>query len=183
MREKRTINSFGNITIPKKMRDAIGLDSGISTVQIFLRDDSSGEKEIVIKRLNSYRDILEKYSIWVSVVSRVVACSVGLVWNKKVLSLSSFDNSIDLVDKNVIISSVLGSLIENTEEDYILFKDRVPFLESGDGEVKAVFRIKNTCGEGFVVIVHGTKYDRDDKISVRDMMNRYSIIRDIMSRI
>ena len=120
MREKRTINSFGNITIPKKMRDAIGLDSGISTVQIFLRDDSSGEKEIVIKRLNSYRDILEKYSIWVSVVSRVVACSVGLVWNKKVLSLSSFDNSIDLVDKNTNKEELHDRMreLENLVETY-----------------------------------------------------------------
>ena len=173
MREKRTINSFGNITIPKKMRDELGLVDGISTVQIYTRETALGDKEIVIKKLGSYKDIIDRYSTWASVVSRIVSCTVSLVWNNKVLILANYDNSMDLSERKVYISSPLIRFLGSMEDSYAVFRDKVPFLDSGDGIVKSVFKIREEWGAGYFVIMQGTKYDSGEVIPEKDLMNRY----------
>lgn len=183
MKEKRTINSFGNITIPKKMRDELGIVGGITTVQMFVRETASGDKEIVIRKVSGGKEIVEKYSKWSSVVSRILSCTVAIVWNKRVLMLSNLDNSMDVSDKKVFISPVLDGFIASMKDYYVVFRDNIPFLSSGEGIARAVFRIREECGDGFFVVVQGTKYDSEEQLTERDMMNRYAIVRDIVDRI
>ena len=183
MREKRTINSFGSITIPKKMRDELGLEDGINTVQVFVRETTVGEKEIVIRKLGSYRDIIDKYSTWASVISRIISCTVSIVWNTKVLILSNFDNSIDLSDRKVYVSTPLSRFMDKMDDSYAVFRDKVPFLDTGDGIVKAIFKVREEWGAGYFVIMQGTKYDSSESLPEKDLLNRYAIIRDIMDKI
>ena len=81
-----------------------------------------------LKKLGSYKDIIDKYSTWASVVSRIVSCTVSIVWNRKVLMLANFDNSIDLSERKVYISSPLSKFLDSMDDSYAVFRDKVPFL-------------------------------------------------------
>lgn len=187
--EKRIMNSFGNITIPANYRKELGLDGNVA-LWVGLRELPNGEKEIVIRQSNNAEETLKKYQKWAEVISRITECVVALVWNSKVLSLSTTKITQSFLEKNIPINHSLSLCLKKVNTGGVMLdtSDPVLFLPdgqlpAGQGEVSALFKIENTGEDScFFVIIKGTKYE-GKKISKAEEERRYAIVHDILGKI
>lgn len=178
--EKRTMNSFGTVTIPKSFRDELGI-TGMSQVYIGVRDSIYGGKEIIIRKKDNLESVLAKYRSWTEVISRILECSVALVWNSQVLSFSSADVTDDFIAKNLGVSDALNTCFRDSEYHSAILSRDVDFFTE-HGKVSAFFRINNTDDDiGFFVVVRGTKYDVN--VSKSEEKRRYLLVKDIVGKI
>lgn len=183
LEEKRTINNLGYVNIPKKMRNELGLFDKVNRIKLTVRESPYGEKEILLQRLDTYEDMVKVYTMWARVIARVTSGTVAIVWNNKILLMTGLDNTMDFSDKKVYVSMIFRKALAGIDEDYAVFRDKVPFLNTGDGVVKAVFRIKRDWGAGYFAVVHGTKYDLKEDLTEEESLRRYAIVRDIVNKI
>lgn len=182
--EKRIINSFGNITIPARIRKELGIDGNVM-LWIDVRELKNGEKEIVLKRTNDAEEVLRKYKNWAEVISRISECSVSIVWNNTVISMSSNSMTEDFIGRNIVVNPLLSTNFKKVRSGGVIVQNpkSIKFLPSGDGDVAAYFRIANTGDDScFFVVIKGTKYD-GKKISKAEEERRYQIINDILEKI
>lgn len=183
--KERMINSFGSIVIPIEMRQAMGI-SGSCTLWVGVRENIMGEKEIVIKKSNDLKEYYERYKTWSEVLSSISDCTVALVLGNRIVSLSDGKVTDDFINKEVVISPLLYTYLQNVTSSGVLVtgKDSLSFLANGSGEVVAFFAIRGDSGEkGYFVLVRGTKYDKNSKISKPEMQRRLDIIHDIVAKI
>lgn len=180
--ERRIINSFGTITLPVQYRKAMKIE-GSTMLWVDLREDVYGNKEIVLKKLDSFDDIIKEYSKWAEVIARISEASVALVWNNTVLSMSSTSRTQNFSSKGIYISSDLNLSIKSVQSDSIIYKESVKFLNDGQGKVLACFKLKKTGDDRCMfVVVGGTKYE-GNKITKSEEFRRFEIVRDIVSKI
>lgn len=182
--EKRIINSFGNITIPARIRRELGIDGNV-LLWIDVRELKNGEKEIVLRRSNDAEEVLDKYQKWAEVISRITECSVSIVWNGKVLSMSSTSLTENFIEKNISVNPLLLTSFKKISSGGAIVDDpkSLSFLPNGDGEVAAYFKINGTGDDScFFVVIKGTKYD-GKKISKAEEERRLHIVNDILEKI
>ena len=180
--EKKIMNSFGSIVIPSHIRKEMGLE-GNTTLWVDTRELPNGDKEIVLRKYNDADELVEKYKRWAEVVSRISECSVSLVWNNSVMSMSS-ENKTELFNGCAHIHNLLSLQMRKVSSGGVVIKnpDKLPFLENGNGRVAAYFKINGTGDDNcFFVIVKGTKYDK--KISKAEEFRRFEIIKDILEKV
>ena len=111
--EKRLINSFGSIVIPLKLRKELGIE-GSCTLWMDIRRDARGESEIVIRKSNNVLEFLSKYKKWAEIISRISDCTVSIVWNDKVLSMSDEKLTEEFVNKGIKIDPLLYTYLRNS---------------------------------------------------------------------
>ena len=181
--ERRVINSFGNITIPARIRKELGIE-GSSMLWLDVREGRGGQKEIVLKKQDDVDEIFNRYKKWAEVISRIAESAVSIVWNSLVVSMSFKDETDNFITKKVSVSTLLNLSFKQSVDDAVVVKNpkELKFLPNGIGDVSAFYRIKNTGDDsGYFVIVKGTKYDV--KITKEDELRRYNIIKDIVNKI
>lgn len=181
--EKRIMNSFGSITIPAEIRKDLGIDGNVM-LWVGTRDLANGDKEIVLRLSNNAEEALVKYQKWAEVISRITECTVALVWNGKVLSMSSTRITESFLDRDISVSPSLMLGLKKVKTGGVSLGDKsMSLLPGGQGEVSAFFKIANTGDDScFFVVIKGTKYD-GKKISKTDEERRYSIVNDILEKI
>lgn len=180
--EKKPISSFGSIVIPISMRKELGID-GNMMVSIGVRDLQNGEKEIVIRKPLGAEDVLNKYKTWSEVISRVAESSVALVWNNKLLSLSSSSYTESFIKENLIVNPILTSnMMKSPNNTIVNNPEEVSLICDGPGEVAAYYRIKSIEeGNCYFVVVRGSKIDK--ALTKAEEKRRYMIINDIVDKI
>ena len=136
---KRQINSFGTITIPKDLREELGI-SGITMLRLEVRE-SNNIKEIVIRKDDDLSEIFSKYRSLAEIISRIAECTVGLVWNNMLMSMSVANNTESFVGKNHPIDSQLQLEFKNSMQESVLLSKPLNFLPNNRGEVIAYYRI------------------------------------------
>lgn len=184
--EKKVINSFGSIVIPAHIRKELGID-GNMMLWVDVRETKNGDKEIVLRRYNSSEEILKKYKTWAEVISRISECSVSIVWNNTVLSMSSNSMTEDFTGRSIAVNPFLSAAFkrvgDNVRGVIVPQMQKLNFLPNGDGDVAAYFKINNTGDDScFFVIVKGTKYD-GKRISRAEEERRFQIIGDIVEKL
>lgn len=181
--EKRVINSFGTITIPSHMRKELGID-GTVTLLLDVREMKNGNKEIVIRKPINSDDILKKYSVWAEVISRIAECSVALIWNGSVLSMSSSKLTEDFLGKNTTINPFLHMHLKKLIKGGAIVDDpsTVTLLPNGTGNVLAYFKVESGDDSCFFVLVQGAK-SNVKRITKAEESRRFQIINDIIDKI
>ena len=177
---KRQINSFGTITIPKDLRDELGI-SGITMLRLEVRE-SNNIKEIVIRKDDDLSEVFDKYKSLAEIISRIAECTVGLVWNNMLMSMSVANNTESFIGKNHPIDSELSKEFKGSNQDSVLSVNKpLSFLPNKRGEVIAYYRIPNTGDDrGYFVLLKGTKQDIKSEISEEEYGRRYEIIADVI---
>lgn len=180
--EKRVINSFGTLTLPKHIREEFGILGTTSTVMVDLREGQGGVKEVVIRKEDNLEEVLLRYKSLAEIISRVAECTVSVVWNNLVLSMSSNISTDTFVGKGIYISKELSNRLKGKDDHSILNdKENVPFLLSNMGKVLAYYKIPDTGDDrGHFVLLNGTKLDSGVTLSKADAQRRYEIIQDII---
>jgi hypothetical protein len=166
------------------MRKELGIDGNVM-LWLDVRENKNGTKEIVIKKPSSSEEIFKKYKTWAEVISRISECSVALVWNNRVLSMSSSNLTESFLGKNVAVSPLLSLNFKKISKGGVIVNDpkSMSLLSDGSGNVSAYFKVSDTCDDScFFVIVKGTKYDVK-RITKAEEARRYQIINDIMEKI
>lgn len=175
---RRQINSFGSITIPKDLREELGI-SGINMLRLEVRE-SGGIKEIVIRKEEDLSEVFDKYKSLAEIISRIAECAVGLVWNNTLMSLTASSITESFVGKNHQISNELKETFKKSKDIEYLDKP-VNFLPNNKGEVVAFYQIPNTGDDkGYFVLLTGTKQDISVNISKEEYKRRYDIIADVI---
>lgn len=177
---KRQINSFGTITIPKDLREELGI-SGIAMLRLEVRE-SNNIKEIVLRKDDDLSEVFDRYKSLAEIISRIAECTVGLVWNNMLMSMSVANNTESFVGKNHPIDTELSKEFKNSTKDSVLSVSKpLNFLPNNRGEVIAYYRIPGTGDDkGFFVLLKGTKQDSDNNISKAEYQRRYEIIADVI---
>lgn len=180
--EKRVINSFGTITLPKHIREELGILGTTSTVMVDIREGSGGVKEVVIRKEDNLEEVLLRYKSLAEIISRVAECTVSVVWNNIVLSMSSNNSTDTFIGKNIYISKELSNKLKGLDEQVIIdSKENIPFLLNNMGKVLAFYKIPDTGDDrGHFVLLNGTKLDSDISLSKQEALRRYEIITDIV---
>ena len=179
--EKRVINSFGTITLPKHIREELGILGTTSTVMVDIREGSGGSKEVVIRKEDNLDEVLSRYKTLSEIISRVAECTVSVVWNNLVLSMSSNHSSDSFIGKNIYISKELSNRLKEADSCILDTKENVPFLLSNQGKVLAYYRIPETGDDrGHFVLLSGTKLDVGKVLPKEEALRRYEIISDIV---
>ena len=180
--EKRVINSFGTITLPKHFREELGILGTTSTVMIDIREGSGGVKEVVIRKEDNLDEVLLRYKSLAEIISMVTERTVSVVWNNLVLSMSSNHVTDTFIGKNFYVSKELSNRLKDKQESVVLDgKDNVPFLSNDIGKVLAYYKIPDTRDDrGHFVLLSGTKMDSEVKLSKSEMIRRYEIVSDIV---
>lgn len=182
--EKRVINSFGNITIPARIRKELGIE-GSSMLWLDVREGRGGQKEIVLRKHDDVEEVYNKYKTWAEVISRIAESAVSIVWNNLVVSMSYSGGTDNFISRKVFISHMLNLSFRQSDGDAVVVKNpkELMFLQNGSGNVSAFYRIRNTGDDsGYFVIVKGTKHDNSG-ITREDEIRRYNIIKDIVDKI
>lgn len=180
--EKRQINSVGTITIPKHMRDELGI-TGIAMLRLDVRERSSGIKEIVMRKDDDLDEILNRYKNLSEILSRISECTVAVVWNNNILSMSSNKMTESFLGKNIIIDHAFSLELKKMEEDCVIIMNpgNIHILPNNHGDVLSYYKISDTGDDrGYFVILSGTKLDSETKISKSEMIRRFYIIADIV---
>lgn len=179
--EKRQINSIGTITIPKHMRDELGIN-GIAMLRLDLRERKNGIKEIVIRKDDDLEEIMNRYKKVSEILSRVAECTVAVVWNNNLLSMSSNKMTESFLGKNISIDHALSLALKDMKEDYVVrMNSDMHFLPNNHGDVLSYYKIPDTGDDkGYFILLSGTKMDSETKITRAEMLRRFSIIADII---
>lgn len=179
---RRQMNSYGTITIPKDLRDELGI-SGTTMLRLEVRE-SNNIKEIILRKDDVLSEVLNKYSNLAEILSRISECPVAVVWNNVLLSMSvahstesflgvsqhTVTNELQKVFKQMSVD-VQGKLIDGT----------LSFLPNNMGSVKALYQIPNTGDDrGFFVLLQGTKQDSTNHITKSEFARRCNIILDVI---
>ena len=177
---KRQINSYGTITIPKDLREELGI---IGTMMLRLEvRESNNIKEIVIRKDDDLSAIFSKYKSLAEIISRIAECTVAVVWNGIIMSMSVSNNTESFISKVHPVDQELQTELKNMKGDSVVYMARhINFLPNNKGEVIACYRIPNTGDDnGFFVLLKGTKQDQDVHISKTEYQRRYEIIADVV---
>ena len=177
---RRQINSYGTITIPKDLREELGIN-GITMLRLEVRE-SNNMKEIVLRKDDDLSEVFDRYKSLAEIISRIAECTVAVVWNNLLMSMSVASNTESFVGKNHPIDSELQKEFKNMIQDSVLSVSKhLNFLPNNKGEVVAYYKIPNTGDDkGFFVLLKGTKQDSDNHISKADYQRRYEIIADVI---
>lgn len=179
---RRQINSFGTITIPKDMREFLGILGTTSMLQIETRE-SNNIREIVLRKSEDLSGILSKYRNISNIISKVSECVAAVVWNNTLLLMMVNGLEESFIGKTIYVSEELRKEFCNYGDSYTIIGDRtVPFLTSNKGEVVAIYKIPDTGDDvGYFVLLKGTKQDSNNDISKEEMLRRLKIVQDIVN--
>lgn len=177
---KRQINSLGTITLPKSMRDELGI-VGISQLRLDVRE-SNGVKEIVLRKDDNLEELFKRYKSLAEIISRISECTVSVVWNSTILSMTSNTTTESFVGKDFHIDSELQSELRKMTDDAVVVNNKkLFFLPNNTGEVISYFKIPETGDDrGYYVLLKGTKLDSENKITHTEEIRRFHIIADIV---
>lgn len=176
---KRQINSYGTITIPKDLREELGI---IGTMMLRLEVRESGNiKEIVIRKDEDLSAIFKKYKNLAEILSRIAECTVAVVWNGILMSMSVANNTESFIGKSHPVDMELQKELKGDNTDFVVVNKKLNFLPNNKGEVLAFYKIPHTGDDcGFFVLLRGTKQDSDVHISKAEYQRRYEIIADVI---
>lgn len=180
--EKRQINSIGTITIPKHMRDELGI-SGMAMLRLDVRERSNGIKEIVMRKDDDLDEILNRYKNLSEILSRIAECTVAVVWNNNILSMTSNKMTESFLGKNIIIDHTFSLELKKMKDDCVIVMNpgNLHILPNNHGDVLSYYKIPDTGDDrGYFVVLNGTKLDSETKISKAEMTRRFYIIADIV---
>ena len=182
--DKKAINSFGSIVIPISIRKELGIN-GNMMLWVDTREYEPGKKEIVLRVSDSTEELLSKYRTWSEVIASIAECSVALVYNNTVLSMSTGEVTESFIGKGIIVSQALSIQLKKLDDGEMLVNDNPKMLEfiEGMGSVSAICKIRNTGSDNcYFVIVKGTKY-QGDKVTKKIEQCRYENIKKILNKI
>ena len=163
------------------MREELGILGTTATVMVDIREGSGGGKEVIIRKEDNLEEVLLRYKNLSEIISRVAECTVSVVWNNIVLSMSSNHSSDTFVGKNIYISKELSNRFKEVESSTVDTKENIPFLLNNMGKVLAYYRIPDTGDDrGYFVLLNGTKLDTGVVLSKAEAQRRYEIISDIV---
>lgn len=180
--EKRQINSIGTITIPKHMRDELGI-TGMAMLRLDVRERTNGIKEIVMRKDDDLDEIMNRYKKMSEILSRIAECTVAVVWNNNLLSMSSNKMTESFLGKNISIDHNFSSELKKMSDDCVIVVNSgsIHFLPNNHGDVLSYYKIPDTGDDkGYFVLLNGTKMDSDIKITKAEMIRRFNIIADIV---
>lgn len=176
---KRQVNSFGTFTIPKDMRDELGI-IGTAMLRLEVRE-CNNRKEIVIRKDDDLNEVFEKYKKTAEIISRISECTVATIWNNDLMSLSMSRNTESFIGKLYVVDITLQNVLKSATEPYVILQNSVNFLPNNKGEVIAYYKIPNTGDDnGFFLILKGTKQDIQNNISKAELQRRLEIVSDIV---
>lgn len=180
--ERRPINSYGTITLPISMRRELGIE-GMTELWVDVRTTDFGEKEIIIRKSDIPENILKRYGIWAEVIARIAESDVSIIWNGRLVSMSSSTETQSFIGTGIGLSQQFAKILSNFHGKSAFLKDgeNVEFLSNGDGNVKALFKIPGD-GKGYFIVVGGTKNEKS-RITKADESRRFQMINDIVENI
>jgi hypothetical protein len=161
------------------LRQELGI-VGTMMLRLEVRE-SNNAKEIVIRRDEDLLAIFEKYRSLAEIISRIAECTVAVVWNGCLMSMSFANNTESFVGKSHPVDISLYEELKNSTRDYSVLSNHINFLPNNKGEVLAYYRIPDTGDDsGFFVLLKGTKQDSGTVLSSEEYSRRYMIISDVI---
>lgn len=180
--EKKVVNSFGAVTIPKYIRDELNIKNG-DYMLVDMVTCSNGEKQVIMRKHKSVDDILKSLSVWNQVISKVCGFLVVVIKDNLVYMVSNYGKSESFSNRvKPIHADLVRQMYGKDYEKCYETGNIKPFTPEGLGRVVAYYSISVTDFDGYIALVDSSsEYSEYSKRCLDKLEIAESIIGEIRS--